>query len=160
PVARRRRSRGGHLHQRGPFAHARQEHRPRLSSPRPDRDRHAFSGRLPRKIRGRDRRQDALLQAQPRNSMSDKFDVRDNLLYTKAPEWAEDKPAGMVVGITAYAVDQLAAITLVNLEVKVGDSVTAGKAFGTIESVKTLSDLFSPVNGKVTAVNASLENQP
>jgi glycine cleavage system H protein len=92
--------------------------------------------------------------------MSDKFDVRDNLLYTKDHEWAADKPDGIVVGITAYAVDQLGDITLVNLEVKVGDSVTAGKAFGTIESVKTLSDLFSPVSGKVTAVNASLENQP
>ncbi len=92
--------------------------------------------------------------------MSDKFDVRDNLLYTKDHEWAEEKPDGIVVGITAYAVDQLGDITLVNLEVKEGDSVTAGKAFGTIESVKTLSDLFSPVSGKVTAVNASLESQP
>ncbi len=92
--------------------------------------------------------------------MSDKFDVRDNLHYTKDHEWAAEEPDGVVVGITAYAVDQLGDITLVNLEVKVGDSVTAGKSFGTIESVKTLSDLFSPVSGKITAVNASLENQP
>ena len=46
------------------------------------------------------------------------------------------------------------------MDVKVGDSVTSGKAFGTIESVKTLSDLFAPVNGKVTRVNAALENSP
>jgi glycine cleavage system H protein len=92
--------------------------------------------------------------------MSDKFDVRDNLLYTKDHEWASEKPDGVVVGITAYAVDQLGDITLVNLEVKVGDSVSVGKTFGTIESVKTLSDLFSPVSGKVTGINAALENQP
>src|SRR5215468_9651055 len=87
-------------------------------------------------------------------------DVKDDRRYTKDHEWAKDDQGDLVVGITAYAVDQLGDITLVNLDVKVGDSVTAGKAFGTIESVKTLSDLFSPVSGKVTAVNASLENQP
>jgi glycine cleavage system H protein len=92
--------------------------------------------------------------------MSDKFEVRDDLLYTKDHEWAAEKSEGIVVGITAYAVDQLGDITLVNLDIKVGDSVTAGKAFGTIESVKTLSDLFSPVDGKVTAINPALENQP
>ena len=92
--------------------------------------------------------------------MSDKFDVRDTILYTKDHEWAADKPDGIVVGITAYAVDQLGDITLVNLEVKVGDSVTAGKAFGTIESVKTLSDLYSPISGKVAKINGELESRP
>lgn len=92
--------------------------------------------------------------------MSDKFDVRDNVLYTKDHEWADEKPEGIQVGITAYAVDQLGDITLVNFDVKVGDAVSAGKPFGTIESVKTLSDLFSPVSGKVTAINPALENQP
>jgi hypothetical protein len=57
--------------------------------------------------------------------------------------------AEVTVGITAFAVEQLGDITLVNLDVKVGDTVTAGKAFGTIESVKTLSDLFAPMSGKV-----------
>jgi glycine cleavage system H protein len=92
--------------------------------------------------------------------MSDKFEVRDDLLYTKDHEWTAEKPEGMVVGITAYAVDQLGDITLVNLDVKVGDQVVAGKAFGTIESVKTLSDLFSPINGKVATINPALEQQP
>ncbi|HKQ71237.1 MAG TPA: glycine cleavage system protein GcvH [Polyangiaceae bacterium] len=92
--------------------------------------------------------------------MSDKFDVRDGLLYTKDHEWAAAKDDGLEVGITAYAVDQLGDITLVNLDVKVGDTVQAGKAFGTIESVKTLSDLFSPVSGKVAKVNAALESAP
>ncbi len=66
----------------------------------------------------------------------------------------------MTVGITAFAVEQLGDITLVNVDVKVGDILEAGKAFGTIESVKTLSDLFAPLGGKVVAVNAALESQP
>jgi glycine cleavage system H protein len=92
--------------------------------------------------------------------MTGKFDIRDGLLYTKDHEWAAAKPEGIQVGITAYAVDQLGDITLVNLDLKVGDSITAGKAFGTIESVKTLSDLFSPVSGKIAKVNGELESHP
>jgi glycine cleavage system H protein len=92
--------------------------------------------------------------------MSDKLDVRDGLLYTRDHEWASSKSEGLEVGITAYAVDQLGDITLVNIDLKVGDAVTAGKTFGTIESVKTLSDLFSPVSGKVVKINAELENKP
>lgn len=56
--------------------------------------------------------------------------------------------------------DQLGDITLVNIDVKVGEELVAGKAFGTIESVKTLSDLYAPVAGKVLKINAALENQP
>jgi glycine cleavage system H protein len=92
--------------------------------------------------------------------MSGKFDVKDGLLYTKDHEWAAPKADGIEVGITAYAVDQLGDITLVSLDVKVGDSVAAGKSFGTIESVKTLSDLFSPVSGKIAKINAELESHP
>ena len=92
--------------------------------------------------------------------MSDKFEVRDGLLYTKDHEWAKASPEGVEVGITAYAVDQLGDITLVNIDVKVGEELAAGKAFGTIESVKTLSDLYAPVAGKVLKVNSALENQP
>ena len=92
--------------------------------------------------------------------MSDKLDVRDGLLYTRDHEWAANKAEGMEVGITAYAVDQLGDITLVNIDAKVGDAVTAGKAFGTIESVKTLSDLFSPVTGKIVKINGELETKP
>ena len=92
--------------------------------------------------------------------MSDKLEVRDGLLYTRDHEWASSKADGMEVGITAYAVDQLGDITLVNLDLKVGDAVAAGKAFGTIESVKTLSDLFSPVSGKIVKINTDLETKP
>ena len=92
--------------------------------------------------------------------MSSKFDIKDGLLYTKDHEWASSKSDGIEVGITSYAVDQLGDITLVNLDVKVGDSIAAGKAFGTIESVKTLSDLFSPITGKVAKINGELESRP
>ncbi|WP_437561015.1 glycine cleavage system protein GcvH [Sorangium sp. So ce542] len=87
-------------------------------------------------------------------------DVRTDRRYTKDHEWAKQENDHVVVGITAFAVDQLGDITLVNLDVKPGDTITAGKAFGTIESVKTLSDLFAPLSGKVVRVNGDLESRP
>ena len=87
-------------------------------------------------------------------------DVRADRRYTKDHEWAQPRDGEVLVGITAFAVDQLGDITLVNLDVKPGDILTAGKAFGTIESVKTLSDLFAPLSGKVVRVNADLETKP
>ena len=86
--------------------------------------------------------------------------VHHDRRYTKDHEWAREDGGRVQVGITAFAVDQLGDITLVNLDVKAGDTLTAGKAFGTIESVKTLSDLFAPVSGTVESVNAELETKP
>jgi glycine cleavage system H protein len=91
--------------------------------------------------------------------MSD-VNVPDGLRYTKDHEWAKTEGGDVTVGITAFAVEQLGDITLVNIDVKVGDEVSVGKAFGTIESVKTLSDLFAPVSGKVVKVNKDLETKP
>jgi glycine cleavage system H protein len=82
------------------------------------------------------------------------------LKYTKDHEWAKVDGNRVTVGITAFAVEQLGDITLVSLDVKVGDEVTTGKTFGTIESVKTLSDLFAPLGGKVVAVNKDLDAKP
>jgi len=87
-------------------------------------------------------------------------EVKDDRKYTKDHEWAKEQNGLIVVGITAFAVDQLGDITLVGLDVKEGDEVVAGKAFGTIESVKTLSDLFAPVSGTVKAINPALEGEP
>lgn len=87
-------------------------------------------------------------------------DVKEDRKYTKDHEWALQQGAELVIGITAFAVDQLGDITLVNLDVQEGAHVEAGKAFGTIESVKTLSDLFAPVSGTVIRVNPELENSP
>ena len=80
--------------------------------------------------------------------------------YTTDHEWALRAGGEVTVGITAFAVEQLGDITLVNLDVKAGDSIESGKSFGTIESVKTLSDLFAPLSGKVVKVNADLATKP
>jgi glycine cleavage system H protein len=83
-----------------------------------------------------------------------------DLRYTKDHEWTRASGGEVTVGITAFAVEQLGDITLVNIDVKAGDTLEVGKAFGTIESVKTLSDLFAPVNGKVLRVNGDLTAKP
>ncbi|MDF2646991.1 MAG: gcvH [Paenibacillus sp.] len=87
-------------------------------------------------------------------------EVQANLLYTKEHEWVEKISDTVVrVGITDFAQDQLGDIVFVELP-KVGTSVTANESVGSVESVKTVSDIFSPVSGKVTAVNSSLEGSP
>lgn len=88
------------------------------------------------------------------------MDFPAGLKYTKDHEWAKVDGNKVTVGITGFAVEQLGDITLVNLDVKVGDELTAGKAFGTIESVKTLSDLYAPISGKVVAKNDDLDGKP
>ena len=87
-------------------------------------------------------------------------DVRSDRRYTKDHEWAKEEGNLVRIGITAYAVDQLGDITLVNLDVKPGETITRGKAFGTIESVKTLSDLFAPLSGRIVEINKDLETTP
>lgn len=87
-------------------------------------------------------------------------EAKSDRQYTSDHEWAKVEGAEVLVGITDFAVEQLGDITLVNLDVQAGDQVEAGKIFGTIESVKTLSDLFAPVSGKVVRVNAALVDAP
>src|SRR5690349_18430071 len=79
--------------------------------------------------------------------------------YTTEHEWIKPEGQHYVVGITAFAQDQLGDIVYVELP-KVGDQLEAGKAFGVIESVKTASDLYAPVSGEVVEVNGSLVDQP
>jgi glycine cleavage system H protein len=79
--------------------------------------------------------------------------------YTKEHEWLDVNGGVGSVGITDYAQNSLGDIVYVDLP-KVGDSVEANKVFGSVESVKAVSDLFSPVSGKVTAVNEDLVNAP
>jgi glycine cleavage system H protein len=92
--------------------------------------------------------------------MSQPSDVKEDRRYTKDHEWALLKDGELLIGITAFAVDQLGDITLVNWDVKVGDRVEGGQGFGTIESVKTLSDLFAPVSGAIQRINTELETAP
>lgn len=82
------------------------------------------------------------------------------LKYTKEHEWAKVDGDRVTIGITAFAVEQLGDITLVSVDAKVGDALAAGKSFGTIESVKTLSDLYAPVSGKIVAINEELASKP
>lgn len=81
------------------------------------------------------------------------------LRYTKDHEWARVEGDVVRVGVTSYAVDQLGDVTLVDLP-GVGTSVSAHARFGEIESVKTVSELFSPVSGEIVAVNEELEGTP
>lgn len=85
--------------------------------------------------------------------------VPDGLRYTKDHEWAKNEGGKVRVGVTAFAVEQLGDITLVELP-KVGTKVEVGKTFGTVESVKTLSDLYAPLSGTVVAVNDDLASHP
>jgi len=82
-----------------------------------------------------------------------------DLRYTNDHEWLRAQGANWRVGITQFAVDQLGDITLVDLP-KPGDQVTKGQRFGTIESVKSVSDLYAPVSGRVAAVNDKLKDAP
>lgn len=82
-----------------------------------------------------------------------------DLRYTHDHEWLRAQGTSWRVGITQFAVDQLGDITLVDLP-REGDLVTKGQRFGTVESVKSVSDLYAPVSGKVVAVNATLKDAP
>ncbi len=79
--------------------------------------------------------------------------------YTREHEWIELTGSIGAVGITDYAQNSLGDIVYVDVP-KVGDAVTANETFGSVESVKAVSDLYSPVTGTVTAVNEELKNAP
>lgn len=81
----------------------------------------------------------------------------DNLRYTKDHEWMRIEGKEAVVGITDFAQGELGDIVFVDLNTP-GKQLAAGEVFGTIEAVKTVSDMFMPVSGKVTAVNAALKD--
>ena len=82
-----------------------------------------------------------------------------DLRYTDDHEWLRPQGARWRVGITQFAVDQLGDVTLLDLPAE-GEVVVKGARFGTVESVKSVSDLYSPVTGKVTAVNGRLADAP
>jgi len=79
--------------------------------------------------------------------------------YTKEHEWIQVTGTSAAVGITDYAQESLGDIVFVEMP-KVGTELVAGKTFGTVESVKAVSDLFAPASGKVTEVNAELTTAP
>ena len=82
-----------------------------------------------------------------------------DLKYTKEHEWIKVEGSTATVGITDYAQESLGDIVFVELP-KPGSEITAGKTFGTVESVKAVSDLYAPVTGAVTEVNGDLATAP
>jgi glycine cleavage system H protein len=83
----------------------------------------------------------------------------DDVRYTKDHEWLRLNNGDGVVGITDFAQDQLGDVVFVELPA-VGAELSQGQAFGVVESNKTVSDLFAPVSGRVTAVNPALRDEP
>ena len=82
-----------------------------------------------------------------------------NLKYTKEHEWVRVEGDVAYVGITDYAQSELGEIVFVEVET-VGENLAAGEVFGTVEAVKTVSELFLPVDGEVLEFNAELEDAP
>ena len=87
------------------------------------------------------------------------MNIPEELRYTKSHEWLKEEDGVCTVGLTDFAQHALGDIVFVNLPGE-GDQVTAGEAFGDVESVKAVSDLVSPVTGVVAAVNEELLDAP
>jgi glycine cleavage system H protein len=83
----------------------------------------------------------------------------DNLRYTKDHEWIRLEGDEAIVGITDFAQHELGDIVYVEIET-IGQQLKAGDVFGTVEAVKTVSDLYLPVNGTITEVNPKLNSNP
>ncbi len=81
------------------------------------------------------------------------------LKYSKDHEWVRVDGSKAVLGITAHAAEALGDVVFVELPEE-GDSIASGEAFGSVESVKAVSDVFSPVSGDVTAINEALLDAP
>lgn len=87
------------------------------------------------------------------------MNIPENLRYSKEHEWIRVEGEEAVIGITDFAQGELGDIVYVEIET-VGDEVSKDDVFGTIEAVKTVSDLYMPVTGEILEVNPDLEGQP
>ena len=87
------------------------------------------------------------------------MEIPNDLLYTIEHEWVRLKNNRATVGVTDFAQGQLGDVVFVELPVE-GTELTKESTFGVVESVKTVSDIYAPVTGKVVAVNKNLESQP
>jgi glycine cleavage system H protein len=85
--------------------------------------------------------------------------VPDDLQYTKSHEWVRTEGDTATIGITEHAQEELGDVVFVELPDE-GATIDAGESFGTVESVKAVSDLYAPVGGEVVEVNSSLEDAP
>jgi len=87
------------------------------------------------------------------------MNIPSDLLYTKDHEWIKIENGIATVGITDYAQGELGDIIFIELP-EIGDSVQAEDSIGTIEAVKTVADIYSPMNGEISEVNINLEDNP
>ncbi len=87
------------------------------------------------------------------------LNLPDDVRYTEDHEWAKQEADGIKVGITDYAQDQLGDIVFVELP-EAGDTFDKGEQFGTLESVKAVSEMFMPISGEVVSVNEALAVTP
>ena len=87
------------------------------------------------------------------------MNIPENLLYTKDHEWISIENDIATVGITDYAQSELGDIIFIEFP-SIDDKLIPGETFGTIEAVKTVADLFSPIKGKVVEINDKLEDSP
>ena len=87
------------------------------------------------------------------------MNLPEELKYTKDHEWIKIDGNEAIIGITDFAQQELGDIVYVEIETE-GDELSTGDVFGTVEAVKTVSDLFMPINGKIVEVNESLESEP
>lgn len=87
------------------------------------------------------------------------MNLPETLKYTKDHEWVKVEGNIAYVGITDFAQKELGDIVYVEIETE-GDTVSEGEVFGTVEAVKTVSDLFMPITGKIQEVNPDLESEP
>lgn len=87
------------------------------------------------------------------------MNLPENLKYTKSHEYLNEEGNKATVGISAYASSELGDVVFIELP-EVGKKLNAGDKFGVIESVKSVSDLYTPIGGTITAVNTDLENNP
>lgn len=87
------------------------------------------------------------------------MNIPDDLKFTKDHEWIKISGDEVTIGVTDFAQGELGDIVYVEVET-LGDTIEAGEVFGTVEAVKTVSDLFMPVSGEITAFNDKLEGDP
>ncbi len=87
------------------------------------------------------------------------LNLPEDVKYTKDHEWAKSEEGTVTIGINDYAQDQLGEIVFVELP-EVGDTFSAEDEFGSVESVKAVSELYMPISGEVVAVNENLEDAP
>ncbi len=87
------------------------------------------------------------------------MNIPDNIKYTKDHEWLKIEGNEALIGITDFAQNELGDIVFIEVETE-GETLDKEEAFGTIEAVKTVSDMFMPVSGEVIEFNAELEDKP